>query len=270
MGFDLELALVIGVVLTGGLWLLDTLFLAPKRERNAENAAAGAAAQPQVEIEPWYVEYAKSFFPILLIVLVLRSFIAEPFRIPSGSMMPSLLVGDFILVNKFAYGIRLPVLNWEVLEIGAPERGDVAVFRYPENPAEDYIKRVIGLPGDRIAYHDKILYINGERMEQVLLGPYQGEDAALAAGDALLLAEHLGETNHKILTNPGRRNVGGEYKVPPGHYFVMGDNRDNSNDSRYWGTVPEDYLVGKAFLIWMHWNWRQNDFELDRIGEIID
>ncbi|MGH7929507.1 MAG: signal peptidase I [Candidatus Binatia bacterium] len=272
MGFNLELALVIGVLLTGGLWLVDVLFLAPGRRERAgrTQSAEGDAARPAVESEPWYIEYAKSFFPVLLIVLVLRSFIAEPFRIPSGSMMPTLLVGDFILVNKFAYGVRLPVLNLEILETGAPERGDVVVFRYPENPSEDYIKRVVGLPGDRIAYFDKTLYINGERMEQTRIGPYRGEGANLAAEDALLLKEELGKANHKILLNPGRENVEGQYVVPPGHYFMMGDNRDNSNDSRYWGPVPEAYLVGEAFLVWMHWNWQENDFEFDRIGQTID
>ncbi len=228
--------------------------------------------KPYPATEPLLVDYARSFFPVLLIVFILRSFLAEPFRIPSGSMMPTLLIGDFILVNKFIYGIRLPVINKKIIAIDEPERGDVVVFRYPKNPNVDYIKRVIGLPGDRIGYFHKKLFINGQPAPQQLLGVYQG----VGQGDAMTGAQHLVETlddnlEHSILINPGMPTVQGEFQIPPGHYFMMGDNRDNSNDSRYWGMVPEENLVGKAFLIWMNWDLQHPDTFIDfsRLGQAI-
>jgi signal peptidase I len=211
--------------------------------------------------EPLLVEYGKSFFPVLAIVLVLRSFLVEPFQIPSGSMKPTLEVGDFILVNKFAYGIRLPVLDTKVIEVGDPQRGDVMVFRYPSDPNINYIKRVVGLAGDRIAYSsDKRLTINGESVAQQLIGDEPG-----SLGSATLYNEKLGEAEHQIRKEMQRYRVepGREWVVPQGHYFMMGDNRDNSNDSRYWndpaipkpllGMVPDQNIVGKAFAIWMSW-----------------
>jgi signal peptidase I len=250
--------MVLLVAVTGLIWLLDRLLWAPKRDKDTD--------------EPVVVEYARSFFPIILLVLVIRSFIAEPFRIPSSSMVPTLHVGDFILVNKFAYGIRLPVLHSKVLDTGEPERGDVLVFRYPKKPKDkdkpdvDYIKRVVGLPGDRVGYFDKTVYLNGEPV---------GQDV-LAADDQELpdyiqtRFEHLGEKGHYIVVDNDKRPLEGEMVVPEGHYFVMGDNRDNSNDSRYWGTVPEENLVGKAFLIWMSWDWNAGGIVWNRIGQSID
>ena len=204
---------------------------------------------------------------MILIVLLLRSFVVEPFRIPSGSMMPTLLVGDFILVNKFAYGIRLPVLDTKIIEVSKPERGDVVVFRYPENPSIDYIKRVVGLPGDRIGYYNKQLFINDIPVPQTGWETYVGEGAGSAMTGAKVRVEKLGQVTHKILIDTSRGTVEGKFIVPEGHYFMMGDNRDNSNDSRYWGYVPEENLVGKAFMIWMSWD---GGINFGRIGDDIE
>ena len=273
MNIDLELILTIGVLLTGGIWLSDSLFLAShRRNRKIHNTGGSSDAksrQSSVHNEPWYVEYSKSFFPVLVIVLVLRSFVAEPFRIPSGSMMPTLLVGDFILVNKYAYGIRLPVLKTKILEIGEPKRGDVAVFRFPRNPSDDYIKRIIGLPGDRIAYYNKSVYINGKEIKQIHIGAYEGLGSGSIMNNALMKREYLENLQHDILITADRLNVNGEFIVPAGHYFVLGDNRDNSNDSRFWGFVPEENLVGKAFIIWLNWDFQGGSFDVGRIGERI-
>ncbi|MBE0439595.1 MAG: signal peptidase I [Gammaproteobacteria bacterium] len=242
------------VVITGIIWLIDSFVWAPKRVGEDK--------------EPLVVEYARSFFPIILAVLVIRSFIVEPFRIPSASMLPTLHIGDFILVNKFAYGIRLPVLNTKILETGEPERGDVVVFRYPNDPNVDYIKRVVGLPGDTVGYFDKTIYINGEPVEHI----QKQKDSSLVGivpARIELHAEKLGQHEHTILIDYDIRRVEGETVVADGHYFVMGDNRDNSNDSRYWGTVPEQNLVGKAFFIWMSWDWNAGGIVWNRIGDAI-
>ena len=247
--------LVIFVLITGFIWLLDSLFWAPKRGKEQK--------------EPVIVDYARSFFPIILVVLLVRSFVAEPFRIPSSSMLPTLHVGDFILVNKFSYGLRLPVLNNKVIAIGEPERGDVVVFRYPENPKVDYIKRVIGLPGDRVGYFNKTITINGKEIAQDVR--QKGESlSGLTPASSELRYEHLGDKGHDILFDPRRKSVEGEVIVPEGEYFVMGDNRDNSRDSRYWGFLPEQNLVGKAFFIWMSWDWKHGGIVWDRIGDSID
>lgn len=254
MSMSFPALLVAATIITGVIWALDALFWAPKRRAQAaqlahsgDRAAAEAAAK-----EPTFVEVSRSFFPIILAVLVVRSFVVEPFRIPSGSMMPTLLVGDFILVNKFSYGLRLPVLNTKVLDLGEPERGDIVVFRYPEDPRIDYIKRVVGVPGDHIVYQDKVLYVNGQPMAQTVVGTYVGEGSGAAMTGASLRMEQLGDVAHEILVLPGAFDRPFEYTVPAGHYFAMGDNRDNSRDSRFWGPVPDENLVGKAFLIW--WN----------------
>jgi len=271
MNLDFALLLVIGVVITGLIWALDALFFAPKRRLAVPRGAPepngqAAGAPPQEPKEPVLVEYARSFFPVLLIVLLLRSFVVEPFRIPSGSMLPTLLVGDFILVNKFSYGIRLPVVNTKLVPTGAPERGDVAVFRYPENPSLDYIKRVVGLPGDEVAYFNKTLYVNGKPAEHQGLGRYADESAALS-----MRVEDLGGVEHPILINPAAPSINmPPVTVPEGMYFVMGDNRDNSRDSRAWGFVPEDHLVGEAFLIWMNWNTQDGGVTWSRIGTVIN
>lgn len=198
------------------------------------------------------VEYSRSFFPVLLLVLVVRSFLFEPFRIPSSSMVPTLLIGDFIFVNKFIYGLRLPVLNTKIMDFEEPERGDVMVFRLPSDPSVNYIKRIVGLPGDTVVYRNKRLVINGEpvAIEQV------GEVRRSSGGRAILASEKLGNVTHEVLIEPFALSREGRFEVPEGHYFMMGDNRDNSQDSRYpqVGFVPEANIVGKAVRIWMNWD----------------
>jgi signal peptidase I len=279
MNFDFPTFLVAASALTGGIWLIDALFFAPKRKRRALQEAG-----PDKEVtvkEPTLVEYSRSFFPVIFAVLILRSFLVEPFRIPSGSMMPTLLVGDFILVNKFSYGIRLPVLNNKVIDLGEPQRGDVVVFRYPKQPWIDYIKRVVAVPGDTVQYRDKILYLNGEPISQTPLGTYTGVGSGAQMTGAHKLSEDLDGVKHAILVHPMAPNLAmgcnvlrnGSISVPQGHYFVMGDNRDNSNDSRCWGLVPEENLVGKAFGIWMNWDGNLGSFPpiaWERIGNGID
>jgi signal peptidase I len=260
---DFALILVVLTAITGLIWIFDLVVLQPARRRNAPSAVPGTFKEPVL------VEYAKSFFPILLLVLVLRSFLFEPFRIPSGSMMPTLLEGDFIFVNKFAYGLRLPVLNSKIVEVGEPQRGDVVVFRLPSDPSVNYIKRVVGLPGDVVEYEraSKRLTINGEQVPLELLGDY-AEDPEYELGE-----EQLGDTDHKVLLTPGRQSNGGTYRVPDGHYFVMGDNRDNSKDSRYQGVefIPEERLVGKAVRVWMNWRWPdEGGPRWSRIGQGIE
>jgi signal peptidase I len=230
--------MILLVAITGGIVLIDKYLWAPHRDSSQK--------------EPVVVEYAKSFFPIILAVLVIRSFIVEPFRIPSASMVPTLHIGDFILVNKFSYGIRLPVLNNKIIDLDEPQRGDVAVFRYPPQPNIDYIKRIVGLPGDRVGYFNKTLYINDEEIVQEGLEK-QVEHLGVVPARNEVLYEHLGE-GHQIAVSPKRQRMEVDFVVPEGEYFVMGDNRDNSSDSRFWGTVPEQNLVGKAFYIWMSWD----------------
>jgi signal peptidase I len=245
------------LVITGLVTLADRLWLAKSRAADAR--------------EPWWVEYPKSFFPVILIVFTLRSFLVEPFKIPSGSMIPTLIEGDFILVNKFTYGIRIPIINRKVVEIGQPKRGDVMVFRYPMDPSLDYIKRVVGLPGDKIAYKDKRLYINGVEASRTALPDYLHRQRISYSRH---YREKTGELEHAILIDedkpsgidadmvpqfPFRQNCiynndGVACTVPPGHYFMMGDNRDNSADSRFWGFVPEQNIVGRAFFIWFNFD----------------
>ncbi|MEY3106081.1 MAG: signal peptidase [Pseudomonadota bacterium] len=257
MDFDFSFYLFAASVVTGVIWGSYLLILKSKGlvfdEKN----------------EPILVEYARSFFPIVLIVLLLRSFIAEPFRIPSGSMMPTLLVGDFILVNKFTYGIRLPVINKKIIELNEPRRGDIVVFRYPKDPTVDYIKRIIGLPGDKVVYSNKKLTINDLPVQQVSLGRYQGLGQGEEMSGAEDLLENLTGVEHRILIRNGTPTVEFVYIVPEDNYFAMGDNRDNSNDSRYWGPVPEANLVGKAFFIWMSWDWQNKGIGFDRIGTVL-
>jgi len=286
MNFDFPTFLVIACFLTGGIWLADAVLFAPRRRRLAAQAA-GDAETAQVQAAPAYkepviVEYARSFFPVILIVLLLRSFLVEPFRIPSGSMMPTLLVGDFILVNKFAYGLRWPVLNTKFFELGEPQRGDVVVFRFPEDPSVDYIKRVVGVPGDEIAYRNKTLYINGVPAPQAPVGTYTGIGSGVGMTGVDVRLETLDGVEHRVLVDPRKPDFqcrpvsydlayGGTLKVPEGSYFVMGDNRDNSNDGRCWGFVPDGNLVGKAFAIWMNWDGKRDGFPIDwsRLGMVI-
>ncbi|WP_295392125.1 signal peptidase I [uncultured Thiodictyon sp.] len=272
MNFDFPAFLVLASAVTGGIWLVDAVAFAPRRRAAPGGAAAGR--------EPMLVEYARSFFPVILIVLLLRSFVVEPFRIPSNSMMPTLLTGDFILVNKFAYGLRLPVLNTKFLPIGEPRHGDVVVFKYPMDGKTDYIKRVVGVPGDTIFYRDKTIYLNGKPQGQVPIGRYTGVASGAGMTGAWDAVETLDGVAHRRLVVAGRPDLPpgcdvlaqGPVTVPPGHYFVMGDNRDNSNDSRCWGFVPEGNLVGKAFAIWMHWDGERAGFPpiaWDRLGNLI-
>jgi signal peptidase I len=277
MDFNFPAIMVSAVFITGVIWLLDALWLAPKRRLAADGLSAQGGdaqnldeAKDQLLKEPVLVEYSRSLFPVILAVLVLRSFVVEPFRIPSGSMMPTLLVGDFILVNKFAYGVRLPVINTKILDAGEPERGDVVVFRYPKNPSVDYIKRVIGLPGDKVAYYNKKLFINGEPAKQEAQGTFIGTGSGVSMSGAKKRLERLLGVDHQILIDESRGTMEGEFTVPEGQYFVMGDNRDNSNDSRYWGFVPEENLVGKAFMIWMNWDSKGSGVAWDRLGNSIE
>jgi signal peptidase I len=251
---DFALILVLATGISGLVWAIDAAFLQRGRRERGQKQ------------EPVLVEYSKSFFPILLIVLLLRSFLFEPFRIPSGSMMPTLLEGDFIFVNKFAYGLRLPVINKKIIEIGEPQRGDVVVFQLPSDPAINYIKRVVGLPGDVVSYDQgsKELMINGVPVSRELLGAYEDEPGLLLA------REQLGDTEHLLLLTQGRMSPGGTYVVPEGHYFMMGDNRDNSRDSRFSGVefIPEYRLVGRAVRIWMNWRWPSEGGPIwERIGQ---
>ncbi len=269
MNLDFPTILVAATFLTGGVWGLDALLWAPKRraQATAGGEAAGEGAEEAATAKtPYLVELSRSFFPVILVVLLVRSFLVEPFRIPSGSMMPTLLVGDFILVNKFAYGLRLPVLNTKIVDLGSPKRGDVVVFRYPEDPRIDYIKRIVGVPGDTIAYRDKVLYVNGAAAAQQYVGSYIGEGAGAIMTGAAMRHEDLVGVKHDILLLPQGYDREFEFAVPPGQYFAMGDNRDNSRDSRFWGTVPDANLVGKAFLIWMNWDATANSVAWGRIG----
>ncbi|MBC5781981.1 signal peptidase I [Ramlibacter sp. USB13] len=292
---NFALLLFLATIVTGVYWVAERLYYLPKRRRAAEELEANAAERrasldargivaddPQlaetrqrVLAQPWWLDWTAGLFPVILAVFVLRSFLFEPFKIPSGSMIPTLLVGDLILVNKFTYGLRLPVLNTKLTEGTAPKRGDVMVFRYPPKPSLDYIKRVVGVPGDEVAYLNKKLTINGQPVESTRLPDYFDRDAMRYFKQ---FEEKLGDKSHRLLNDderpafipgveefPFKQNCrysveGVACKVPEGHYFMMGDNRDNSLDSRYWGFVPDKNIVGKAFLIWMNFG----DFK--RIG----
>lgn len=265
MNMDFPTIMVLLVAVTGVIWAVDALVFAPRRR-----AGGDAVHVPQI------VDYARSFFPVFLVVLLLRSFLAEPFRIPSNSMMPTLLTGDFILVNKFTYGIRLPVLDKKVVELGSPDRGDVVVFRAPQDPSTPFIKRVVGLPGDEVRYDRKTVYINGKRVPQERNGLYTGTGSGAGMTGASLRRELLEDAAHDILVRRRERGRGrasemgeGRWVVPQGHYFVLGDNRDNSHDSRFWGFVPDQMLVGKAFIIWFNWDWGHG-IDFGRVGDSID
>ena len=247
---DFSLLMFMLLVITGALWAIDHFVWAPARADSGED---------QGKKEPVAVEYAKAFFPVILIVFLLRSFLVEPFHIPSGSMMPGLVAGDFILVKKYEYGIRLPIINRKIVSTKDPERGDVVVFRYPQQPSTNYIKRAIGLPGDRVVYSNKTLYINGKRIEQFGASPEMMRESNGLLTQMKRLTESLDSRQYSIYIDPNSGLETREFEVPENSYFVMGDNRDRSNDSRYWGFVEDKYLVGKAFYIWL--SWKENDGE---------
>ena len=298
---NFALILFVLMVVTGVIWCLDVFYLAKQRRAAANRALAeydarsvkatadgikldnqGQGRRTQIEADilrqPTWVEYSGSFFPVIALVFFLRSFLYEPFKIPSSSMVPTLLVGDLILVNKFTYGIRLPVLNKKVIQINDPQRGDVMVFKYPLDMSQDYIKRVVGVPGDKITYENKRLTVNGVEVKYSQLDDYLDDERPVYHKQ---LEENLSGVSHRILNSPAdptykRENVlafpnneactyryeGFSCTVPAGNYFMMGDNRDNSADSRYWGFVPDRNIVGKAFFVWMNFG------SLRRIGSI--
>ena len=292
---NFALLLFLATVVTGAYWLAERLYFLPRRRRAAQ-AIEDAAAQRRAELDrmgiakvdldvqeakgrilmqPWWLDWTAGLFPVIATVFVLRSFLFEPFKIPSGSMIPTLLVGDLILVNKFTYGVRLPVIHTKLTEGNAPQRGDVMVFRYPPQPNLDYIKRVVGVPGDEVAYLNKRLSVNGQPVPTTAVPDFFDEGAMRYFKQ---YEEQLGAQPHRLLNNPEapafvqgasdfayrdhcRYSVEGVVcKVPSGHYFMMGDNRDNSLDSRYWGFVPDANIVGKAFFVWMNFG------DLKRIG----
>lgn len=284
---NFSLLLLILTTVTLFYWLAERFHFQPARARAAEDllandtkrreqlAAQGIArvdgdvegARQQILQQPWWLDWTAGLFPVILIVFLLRSFLFEPFKIPSGSMVPTLLVGDLILVNKFHYGVRLPVLNKKIIDNNEVKRGDVMVFRFPQNPSIDYIKRVAGIPGDEIRYQNQRLYINGQLVPVQSQGDFYDEDAQLYRPR---FTEKLGEREHQMLVHPQPRGqIAPRYqfpfrencsysaegvicKVPAGHYFMLGDNRDNSEDSRFWGFVPDENIVGKAFFVWMN------------------
>lgn len=278
MSIDFPLILVVLVFGSGLIWVWDATFMARARnarrdqfqqeypqwsDEDSEQAIAYRACVAESAAEPAFVEYAKSFFPVLFVVFVLRSFLVEPFQIPSSSMVPTLQVGDYILVNKFTYGIRLPVVRSKVLALNEPRRGDVMVFFPPHMNDTYFIKRVVGLPGDKISYRNKEIHVNGKRLEREHLATFPDGTARYQ-----LELETLGEARHLMQTNDLRQARSFSVIVKPGHYFMMGDNRDNSSDSRIWGQVPEQDIVGKAFAIWMHWDALFSLPSFSRIGTI--
>ncbi len=284
---NFALILFILTLATGVVWCLDVFYLSRQRRVRADAALAEFDARSarltadgvsqdtngrnalaaRLLRQPTWVEYSGSFFPVILLVFVLRSFLFEPFKIPSSSMVPTLQIGDLILVNKFTYGIRLPVLNKKIIEINNPQRGDVMVFKYPKDTSLDYIKRVVGVPGDKVVYRNKKLSVNGKDLPYQQLPDYLDEESLTYSKQ---FEENLSGASHRILNderapsyvpNPDQfprkelcsyNSEGFACTVPAGHYFMMGDNRDNSLDSRYWGFVPDQYIVGKAFFVWMN------------------
>lgn len=249
---NFALCLVVLSFVSGSIYLLDLLLWAKKRKPDQKPTRV--------------IEYSRSFFPVFFIVLLLRSFLVEPFRIPSGSLEPTLLVGDFLAVNKFAYGLRLPVWEKKILPIANPKTGEIVVFRWPPDPSYDYIKRAVGVPGDKIVYHNKILTINGQEMKQTFVEYTTDESSGKAVAK---YRENLNGVEHYIFVRPDVAAIDFEVEVPQGQYFMMGDNRDDSADSRFWGFVSDKYLRGKAFVVWMSWNSNTDMVRWSKIGNLI-
>lgn len=250
-----ELILFLSVLFSGIVTLLDKFFFAKKRDKETKI--------------PLIIDYSRSFFPVLLLVLVLRSFLVEPYRIPSGSLKPTLQTGDFIVVNKFIYGLRWPVWHKKFFAIKEPERGDLIVFRLPPNPSIDYIKRVIGVPGDHIVYKNKILTINGKTMPQKFVTYALENEPGYGSWKVEEFKENLDGVKHDIYVRPDVSATDFDVIVPEGNYFAMGDNRDNSLDSRAWGFVPEENLIGQAFCVLVSWNGETDSIRWDRIGKLV-
>jgi len=262
MNFNFELILFYAVVISGLITLFDVLFLAKKRKL-AHAQLGGSSAEMKM---PLIIDYGRSFFPVLLIVFLLRSFLYEPFRIPSSSLEPTLLVGDFIVVNKFDYGIRLPVAHNKLIKTSEPKRGDIMVFRWPPDPSKDFIKRIVGIPGDHIKYINKVLYVNDQEIKQDVGTPATRIDEQGNTIDVVKKEEDLLGIKHAIYQNPNQAAYDfNDIIVPPGMYFAMGDNRDDSADSRFWGFVPEKNIVGKAVMVWLSWDSLKHNVRWNRL-----
>jgi len=276
MNVDFTAILAVLSLVTGTIWAAFVIYkrvttkpsasVSPTKDATQDDSKKDKAVEKGKErTEPLLVEFSRFLFPVFMVVLVVRGFLVEPFQIPSGSMLSTLEAGDYILVNKFSYGLRSPLGYYKLIDLGSPERGDVIVFRYPEDPQIDYIKRVVAVPGDKIAYKDKVVYLNDEPVKVKQLGRYAKDPRYVE------LQEELGEVTHNILTVPDvNMSPPFEVVVPEGHYFVLGDNRDNSRDSRYWGFVPDANLKGRAFMIWMHKKEDEWPSQWSRIGTIIE
>jgi signal peptidase I len=269
MNFNFELILFYAVLVSGLIALFDLIFFAKKRKLAYKAETEGLSNPPEMKY-PIIIEYARSFFPILLAVFLLRSFLYEPFRIPSSSLEPTLLVGDFVLVNKFDYGVRVPVAHNKLAKTGEPKHGDIFVFRYPPKPSLDFIKRVVGLPGDHLKYVNKVLFINGQEMKQTFKENTTRINEDGHKIDVIVKEEDLQGVKHAIYQNQNQASDDFEdIVVPEGMYFAMGDNRDDSADSRYWGFVPEKNIIGKAVLIWMSWNSTDHNIRWNRLIQSI-
>ncbi|OGT22246.1 MAG: signal peptidase I [Gammaproteobacteria bacterium RIFCSPHIGHO2_02_FULL_42_13] len=254
MNFYFPLALVVLTFVSGVIWAVDKMFFACARKEIGKK-------------EPGYVDYSRSFFPILLAVLVIRSFIIQPFTVPTGSLEPTVQPGDFLAVNQFAYGLRLPVINKKIVSISNPKRGDIVVFEFPADTRVDFVKRVVGLPGDHLVYKNKTLYINGQEMKQTGVGKGIDYEPPTMTFPVTIMQENLEGVAHNIQINPAKKDsYVYDIMVPKGQYFMMGDNRDGSEDSRFWGFVPERDLIGKAFFIWMSWDKQKHWVRWSRIG----
>lgn len=255
---NITIFFIISTLLTGMVVLLDRLVFAKRR------IARG------VEEPGWLIDLSRSVFPVLLIVLFIRSFLIQPYRVPTGSLEPTVLPGDFIFVNQFAYGVRLPLVRRKIMEYGEPHRGDIVLFYWPPDPSEIYVKRVVGLPGDHIAYHNKTLFVNGKKAEQELIGKAYAQETETVDVPVIQKKENLLGKVHDIFVSPDTSGVQDfEKDVPAGHYFMMGDNRDASYDSRYWGLVEERYLIGKALVIWMSWDSKHFGVRWHRLGKLL-